>query len=77
MQRYDLRHLKADFYGRMEAILDEMVPDEVGIFMFEVGDFSPVHESAKRVKELGHELMNSLKYNEVDWTIVVKKKVRV
>jgi len=76
MQRYDLRHLKADFYGRMEAILDKMAPEEVGIFMFEVGDFSPIHESAKRVKELGHELMNSLKYNEVDWTIVVKKKAK-
>jgi NADH-quinone oxidoreductase subunit E len=76
MQRYDLRHLKADFYGRMEAILDEMAPEEVGIFMFEVGDFSPVHESAKRVNELGHELLNSIKYNEVDWTIVVKKKAK-
>lgn len=74
MQRYDLRHLKADFYGRMEAILDEMEPEEVGIFMFEVGDFSPVQKSADVVKSLGHELMNSLKFNEVDWTIVVKKK---
>jgi NADH-quinone oxidoreductase subunit E len=74
MQRYDLRHLKADFYDRMEEILNEMSPGEVGIFMFEIGDFSPVHESAKKIKEWGHELMNSLKYNEVDWTIVVKKK---
>lgn len=75
MQRYDLRHLKADFYGRMEEILNEMTPGEIGIFMFEVGDFSPVHESAKRVNALGCELMNSLKYNEVDWTIVVKKRL--
>ena len=74
MQRYDLRHLKADFYPRMEAILDEMAPGEVAIFMFEVGDFSPVQKSADVVKSLGHELMNSLKFNEVDWTIVVKKK---
>jgi NADH-quinone oxidoreductase subunit E len=59
----------------MEAILDEMEPEEVGIFMFEVGDFSPVQKSADVVKALGHELMNSLKFNEVDWTIVVKKKV--
>lgn len=74
MQRYDLRELKADFLPRMEEILKEMSSGEVGIFMFEVGDFTPVHASAKKVKELGHELMNSLKFNQVDWTIVVKKK---
>jgi NADH-quinone oxidoreductase subunit E len=73
MQRYDLRHLKEDFYPRMEAILGEMAQGEVAIFMFEVGDFSPVQKSADLVKALGHELMNSLKFNEVDWTIVVKK----
>ncbi|MBV5320238.1 MAG: NADH oxidoreductase, partial [Sulfuricurvum sp.] len=28
---------------------------------------------ADLVKELGCELMNSLKFNEADWTIVVKK----
>jgi len=47
---------------------------EVGIFLFEVGDFSSIQKSADIVKENGHELMNSLKFNEVDWTIVVKRK---
>jgi NADH-quinone oxidoreductase subunit E len=75
MTRFDLRHLKDDFYGRMVELLDTQVsPKEVAIFMFEIGDFSSVQKSADVIKEQGHELMNSLKYNEVDWTIVVKKK---
>ena len=74
MQRYDLRHLKDDFYDKMVELLDNSKPQEVVIFMFEVGDFSPVQKSADIVKENGHELLNSLKYNEVDWTIVVKRK---
>ncbi len=75
MQRFDLRHLKDQFYDRMVEILDkEIKPSEVAIFLFEVGDFSPVQKSADVVKEQGHDLMNSLKFNEVDWTIVVKRK---
>lgn len=74
MQRYDLRHLKDNFYGRMMEILDKAADLEVSIFMFEIGDFSSVQKSADMVQEAGHELMNSLKYNEVDWTIVVKKR---
>ncbi|MGM0623517.1 MAG: NADH-ubiquinone oxidoreductase subunit E family protein [Campylobacterota bacterium] len=74
MQRYDLRHLKDDFYDKMVELLDASNPQEVVIFMFEVGDFSPVQKSADVVKEHGHELLNSLKFNEVDWTIVVKRK---
>jgi NADH-quinone oxidoreductase subunit E len=74
MKRYDLRHLKDDFYGRMGEILkNEAASGEVIIFLFEIGDFSPVQKSADLVKELGYELMNSLKFNEADWTIVVKK----
>ncbi|NPA61795.1 MAG: hypothetical protein GXO06_05875 [Epsilonproteobacteria bacterium] len=74
MKRYDLRHLKDDFYGRMgELIESDLRVGEVGIFLFEVGDFSHIQKSADYIKELGHELMNSLKFNEVDWTIVVKR----
>ena len=73
MQRYDLRHLKSDFYDRMlEIMKNDAKPDEVIIFMFEVGDFSSVQKSADVIKENNYILMNSLKYNEVDWTIVVK-----
>jgi len=75
MKRYDLRHLHDDFYGRMvELIETDLKNGEVGIFLFEIGDFSPIQKSADVVKEHGHELLNSLKFNEVDWTIVVRKK---
>ncbi|HRF57030.1 MAG TPA: NADH-ubiquinone oxidoreductase subunit E family protein, partial [Campylobacterales bacterium] len=71
MKRFDLRHLKSDFYGRMNELMNkEIAKDEVAIFLFEVGDFSPVQKSADLVKNGGWTLMNSLKFNEVDWTIV-------
>ena len=73
MLRYDLRHLHNDFDGRMMEIMQEVPAGEVIIFLFEVGDFSPVQRSADRIKEQGYELLNSLKFNEVDWTIVVRK----
>jgi NADH-quinone oxidoreductase subunit E len=74
MKRYDLRHLKNDFYDRMLELIDKGIKvDEVGIFMFEVGDFSSIQKSADVINASGHELMNSLKFNEVDWTLVVKK----
>ena len=74
MKRYDLRHLHDDFYDRMGELIDEgLKVGEVGIFLFEVGDFSHIQKSADYIKALGHDLMNSLKFNEVDWTIVVKK----
>lgn len=74
MQRFDLRHLKENFADRMVELMQTSVQrEENAIFLFEVGDFSPVQKSADIVKENGWILMNSLKYNEVDWTIVVKK----
>lgn len=74
MKRFDLRHLKADFYTRMTELMDTQIANgEVAIFLFELGDFTPVQRSADIVKERGWTLMNSLKFNEVDWTIVVKK----
>ena len=74
MQRYDLRHLHDDFYERMGELLETgLTVGEVGIFMFEIGDYSHIQKSADFIKETGHELMNSIKFNEVDWTLVVKK----
>ncbi len=74
MKRYDLRDLKDDFYDRMVELIDQGIKvDEVAIFLFEVGDYSSIQKSADVIKETGHELMNSLKFNEVDWTVVVKK----
>jgi len=74
MKRYDLRHLKSDFDDRMLEIMQKEAPKgEVMIFLFEIGDFSPIQRSADLMKDNGYELLNSLKFNEVDWTIVVKK----
>jgi hypothetical protein len=74
LKRYDLRHLKENFDSRMMEIMDkEATSGEISIFLFEIGDFSAVQRSADLIKEGGYELMNSLKFNEADWTIVVKK----
>lgn len=74
MQRFDLRHLKDKFDGRMLEILDTQVgTNEVAIFLFEIGDFSAVQRSADLMKDNGYDLLNSLKFNEVDWTISVRK----
>jgi NADH-quinone oxidoreductase subunit E len=78
MKRYDLRDLKAEFLPRMvEIINNEIVDGENAIFLFEIGDFSPIQASADCIKENKWTLMNSLKFNEVDWTIVVKKETPV
>ena len=74
MKRYDLRPLKDNFYSRMLELMDKDIQDgENAIFLFEIGDFSPIQKSADMVYEAGYTLMNSIKFNEVDWTIVVKK----
>ncbi|MGX3012075.1 NADH-ubiquinone oxidoreductase subunit E family protein [Helicobacter sp. 23-1044] len=74
MKRFDLRHLGADFGVRMCEIVEaELKNGEIGIFLFEIGDFSSVEKSANLVAQNGWTLMNSLRFNEVDWSIVVKK----
>lgn len=74
MKRFDLRHLKSDFLPRLHELMqNEIESGEVAIFLFEMGDFTSVQASADFVKEQGYTLMNSLRFNEVDWTIVVKK----
>lgn len=75
MKRFDLRHLKNNFYNRMgELIDDQLTNEEVGIFLFELGDFDNVTKSADFIKNRGDELMNSIRFNQVDWTLVVKKR---
>ena len=76
MERYDLRKYKDEkLYNRMVEVMDkEAKPGEIIIFMFELGDFTPVTKSMEVMKEQGHELLNSIKFNEVDWTLVVKRK---
>jgi NADH-quinone oxidoreductase subunit E len=74
MKRYDLRGHKENFIPRLVEIMNNDIADgENGIFIFEIGDFSSVQNVADAVKENNWTLMNSLKFNEVDWTVVVKK----
>ncbi len=75
MKRFDLRPLKENFYDRMLELMDKDISKgENAIFLFEIGDFSCVQKSADIIKDAGYTLMNSIKFNEVDWTIVVKKE---
>lgn len=56
MKRFDLRHLKDDFYERMvELVEKDITIDEVAIFLFEVGDFTAIQKSADVIKESGHD----------------------
>ena len=75
MKRFDLRKHKENFIPRLIELMNSDIADgENGIFIFEIGDFSSVQNVADAVKENKFTLMNSLKFNEVDWTVVVKKK---
>ena len=74
MKRYDLREHKEQFIPRLIELMNTDIQDgENGIFIFEIGDFSAIQNVADAVKENKFTLMNSLKFNEVDWTVVVKK----
>lgn len=73
MKRYDLRHLKGEFLGRLEEILSSLASGEVAIFLFEKGEHENIQRSADLVKSKDLILMNSLQFNHIDWTIVVKK----
>ena len=76
MKRYDLRQYKDDFVNRMNEIInDELIDGEVGIFIFEIGsDGSAVNMANNAIRSLGFHLLNSIRFNEVDWSIVVKKE---
>jgi len=74
MKRYDLRNHGENFIPRLVELMNsEIETDENGIFLFEIGDFTAVQNVADVVKENSWTLMNSLKFNEVDWTVVIKK----
>ncbi|MGX3045173.1 NADH-ubiquinone oxidoreductase subunit E family protein [Helicobacter sp. T3_23-1056] len=74
MKRFDLRHLKNDFYTKMGEILDSSLQNgEVGIFLYELGEFSNVAKSAEFMRLKGCEILNSVRFNHCDWTLVVRK----
>lgn len=74
MLRYDLRHLGDDFEKRLNELCNELQNGEVAIFMFEVKNFTNVQKAINCILNRGDELLNSLRFNEVDWTIVVRRK---
>ena len=43
------------------------------IFLFEIGDFSGVTKAVNLASNLNCEVMNSLKFNQVDWVLTIKK----
>ncbi|TKX31920.1 NADH-ubiquinone oxidoreductase subunit E family protein [Campylobacter aviculae] len=73
MRRVDLRKSKTLFEDLAQVIKEAKV-GEVLVVLFEIGDFSAVEKSFSFVKENKCELLNSLKFNQVDWTIVIKKE---
>ena len=73
MRRVDLRKSK-ELFEDLAQIIKEAKQGEVLVVLFEIGDFSPVEKIFSFVKEQGCELLNSLKFNQVDWTIVIKKE---
>lgn len=73
MKRFDLRHLRDNYETRMQEIMQDLQNEQVCIFLFEIGDFSSVQNSADLAKQNSCDLLNSLKFNEVDWTITVRK----
>ncbi|MBX2683602.1 NADH-ubiquinone oxidoreductase subunit E family protein [Campylobacter lari] len=72
MRRVDLRKSQ-DLFKDLEQIIQKAYMGEVLVVLFEIGDFSNVEKSFSFIKERNCELLNSLKFNQVDWTIVFKK----
>ncbi|AJC94723.1 hypothetical protein FVD15_04135 [Campylobacter volucris] len=72
MRRVDLRKSQ-NLFQDLKNIIDDACMGEVLVVLFEIGDFSNVEKSFAFVKEQNCELLNSLKFNQVDWTIVIKK----
>lgn len=72
MRRVDLRKSK-DLFLKMGEVIENAEFNEVLVILFEIGDFSTVEKSFSFIKEKKCILLNSLKFNQKDWTIVIKK----
>ena len=73
MRRVDLRHLKGEFVSALGQQIKAGEAGEVIIFLFEIGDFSGVTKAVNLAYNLNCEVMNSLKFNQVDWVLTIKK----
>ena len=73
MRRVDIRHLKGEFLSTLGQQIKASEPGEVVIFLFEIGDYSSVEKAVNLAYNLNCEVMNSLKFNQVDWALTIKK----
>lgn len=73
MKRVDLRHLKSEFLSELDKVMLDANSGEVVIFLFEMGDFTPVQKAIEHAQNKGYEQINSLKFNQTDWTLILKK----
>ncbi|EAU00569.1 MULTISPECIES: NADH-ubiquinone oxidoreductase subunit E family protein [Campylobacter] len=73
MRRVDLRHLKDRFLSALGETARNAQSGEVIVFLFEIGDFSGVKNAINLAYNLNCEVMNSLKFNQTDWTLIIKK----
>lgn len=73
MRRVDLRHLKSEFLSALGQQIKAGEAGEVIVFLFEIGDFSGVTKAVNLAYNLNCEVMNSLKFNQVDWVLTIKK----
>ncbi|MFV0481447.1 MAG: NADH-ubiquinone oxidoreductase subunit E family protein [Campylobacteraceae bacterium] len=74
MKRYDLRHLKENFEERMGELINEAESKEALIFIFETILEDRLQKILKDIDAKGHEVLNSLRFNEIDWTIAIRVK---
>ena len=76
MKRVDLRKSK-EVFKDLKSVIKNSKIGEVLIVLFEIKDFSLVEKSFEFVKEEGCELLNSLKFNQVDWSITIRRAYEV
>ncbi|MDR1460262.1 MAG: NADH-ubiquinone oxidoreductase subunit E family protein [Campylobacteraceae bacterium] len=74
MRRYDLRGCENNLKIRLLEILNEGTKNEVLIFIFESVSDEQLRDIINAIREKNGEVLNSLRFNEVDWTIVVRAK---
>lgn len=73
MRRIDLRKSK-DLFSELKTQIDSMNDKDVLVVLFEIGDFSNVEKSFEFVYENNCKILNSLKFNQMDWMLCIKKE---
>ena len=74
MRRYDLRGYKSGFEAKLLEIVKELQKEEAAIFLFETPNDDTLKRVIGKIREYKGDVLNSLKFNEVDWTLVVRAK---